>query len=56
MLLPVVLLEYETCSLTLLQEYRLSAFETRVLRRILELWRDEVTGGWRKLHKEEMHD
>jgi hypothetical protein len=27
-------------------------FENRVLRRIFGLKRDEVTGGWRKLHKE----
>jgi hypothetical protein len=27
-------------------------FENRVLRRIFEMKRDEVTGGWRKLHNE----
>jgi hypothetical protein len=27
-----------------------------VLRRIFEPKRDEVTGGWRKLHNEELHD
>jgi hypothetical protein len=27
-----------------------------VLRRILEPKRDEVTGGWRKLHNEELHN
>jgi hypothetical protein len=31
-------------------------FENRVLRRILELKREEVTGEWRKLHNEELHD
>ena len=31
-------------------------FEIRVLRRILGLNRDEVTGEWRKLHKEELND
>jgi hypothetical protein len=31
-------------------------FENRVLRRIFGPKRDEVTGGWRKLHKEELHD
>jgi hypothetical protein len=30
-------------------------FENRVLRRIFELKRDEVTSGWRKLHNEEPH-
>jgi hypothetical protein len=30
-------------------------FENRVLRRIYGPKRDEVTGGWRKLHNEELH-
>jgi hypothetical protein len=30
-------------------------FENRLLRRILGPKRDEVTGGWRKLHNEELH-
>jgi hypothetical protein len=30
-------------------------FENRVLRRIIGLERDEVAGGWRKLHNEELH-
>jgi hypothetical protein len=30
-------------------------FENRVLRRIFGPKRDEVTGGWRKLHNEEPH-
>jgi hypothetical protein len=34
---------------------RLRVFENRVLRRIFGLKRDEVTGGWRKLHNEELH-
>jgi hypothetical protein len=34
---------------------RLRMFENRVLRRIFGLKRDEVTGGWRKLHNEELH-
>jgi hypothetical protein len=33
----------------------LRVFENRVLRRIFEPNRDEVTGGWRKLHNEELH-
>jgi hypothetical protein len=28
----------------------------RVLRRIFEPKRDRVTGGWRKLHNEELHN
>jgi hypothetical protein len=31
-------------------------FENRVLRMILGPKRDEVTGEWRKLHNEELHD
>jgi hypothetical protein len=33
----------------------LRVFENRVLRRISGPKRDEVTGGWRKLHNEELH-
>jgi hypothetical protein len=29
-------------------------FENRVLRRIFGPYREEVTGGWRKLHNEEL--
>jgi hypothetical protein len=31
-------------------------FENRLLRRTFGLKRDEVTGGWRKLHNEELHN
>ena len=31
-------------------------FESRVLRRIFGLKRNEVTGEWRKLHNEELND
>jgi hypothetical protein len=31
-------------------------FENRVLRRTFGPKRDEVTGGWRKLHNEELHN
>jgi hypothetical protein len=31
-------------------------FENRVLRRIIGPKRDEVAGGWRKLHNEELHN
>jgi hypothetical protein len=30
--------------------------ENRVLRRMFGPKRDEVTGGWRKLHNEELHN
>ena len=52
MILPVVLYECETWSLTLRGERRLRAFENRVLRRIFGPKRDEVTGEWRILHNE----
>jgi hypothetical protein len=39
-----------------MKEHRLSVFENRVLRRIFGPKRDEVTGGWRKLHNEELHN
>jgi hypothetical protein len=38
------------------EESRLRMFENRVLRRIFGAKRDEVTGEWRKLHNEELHD
>jgi hypothetical protein len=31
-------------------------FKNRVLRRIFVPYRDEVTGGWKKLRKEELRD
>jgi hypothetical protein len=31
-------------------------FENRLLRRIFGTKRDEVTGEWRKLHNEELHN
>jgi hypothetical protein len=55
-ILPVVLYGCETWSLILREEHRLGVFENRVLRRIFGPKRDEVTGEWRKLHNEELHD
>jgi hypothetical protein len=55
-ILPVVLYGCETWSLTLRDEHRLRMSENRVLRRIFGPKRDEVTGEWRKLHKEELHN
>jgi hypothetical protein len=49
-----VLCGCETWSVTLREESSLSVFENRVLRRIFELKRDEVTGEWRKLQNEEL--
>jgi hypothetical protein len=55
-ILPVALYGCETWSLTLREEQRLRVFENRVLRRIFGPKRDEVTGEWRKLHNEELHN
>ena len=55
-ILPVVLYGSETRSLILREERRLRVFENRVLRRVFESKRDEVTGEWRKLHNEELND
>jgi hypothetical protein len=46
-ILPVVLYGCETWSLI---------FKNRVLRRIFGPNRDEMKGGWRKLHNEELHN
>ena len=42
--------------LTLREEHKLRVFENRVLRRIFEPKRVEVTAEWRKLHDEELND
>jgi hypothetical protein len=55
-ILPVVLYGCGTWSVKLREEHRLRVFENRVLRRIFGPKRDEVTGEWRKLHNEELHD
>jgi hypothetical protein len=55
-ILHVILYGCEIWSLTLKEEHRLRVFENKVLRRIFGPKRDEVTGGWRKLHNEELHD
>jgi hypothetical protein len=38
------------------EERRLRVFENRVLKRIFEPTRDEVTGEWRKLCNDELND
>ena len=55
-ILPLVVYGFETWSLTLREERRLSVFQNRVLRRVLGPKRDEVRGEWRKLHNEELSD
>jgi hypothetical protein len=51
----MVLCGCETWSLILREEHRLRMFGNRMLRRIFGPKRDEVMGGWRVLHKEELH-
>jgi hypothetical protein len=55
-ILPVVLYGCETSSLTLREEHRLRVFEISALRRIFGSTRDQVTGAWRKVHNEELHN
>jgi hypothetical protein len=55
-ILPVVLYGYESRSLTLVEEHRLRVPENTMLRRIFGPKRDEVMGGRRKLHNEELHN
>jgi len=38
------------------EERKLRVFENMVLRRIFGARRDDVTGEWRRLHKEELND
>jgi len=54
--LSLVLYGCETWSFTLKEERRLRVFENRVLRKIFEPRRDEVTRELRKLHNEELND
>jgi hypothetical protein len=51
-ILPVVLYEWKIWSLT----HRLKMSENRVLRRIFGPKREEVAGGWKRLHDEELHN
>ena len=54
-ILPVALYGCETWSLTRRVERKLRGFGNMVLRRIFESRRDEVTGGWRRWHDEELN-
>jgi hypothetical protein len=46
----------KTWSLTLGIECRRKVFGKRMLRRIFGPKRDEIIGGWRKLHYEKLHN
>jgi hypothetical protein len=52
----VVLYGCGTSSLTLREKHRLRVFENRVLRKIFGPKTNEVVGGWKKLHNEELHN
>jgi hypothetical protein len=54
--LSLVLYGCETWSLTLMDEHKQRVFENRVLKRIFGPKGERVTGGWRKLHNEELHN
>jgi hypothetical protein len=55
MVLPVVLYGCETWSLTFREESTLRVFENKVMS-IFRPSRYEVTGKWRKLHNDKLHD
>jgi hypothetical protein len=55
-ILPVILCGCKTWSLTLREEHKLRVFENRMLRRIFGTRREEVTGDWRKLCNEGLHN
>jgi hypothetical protein len=52
--LPVVLCGCEAWFLTS-REHRIEMPESRVSRKIFELKRNEVIGGWRKFNSDELH-
>jgi hypothetical protein len=53
---PLILNGYETWSMILREEHTLKVFEHRVLRRTFGPKRDEMVGGLRKLHNEELRN
>jgi hypothetical protein len=53
-ILPAVLYGCETYFQTLRKEHRVRVFENMMLRRILGSKRDDIKGGLRKVHKEEL--
>ena len=55
-ILPVFVYGCETSSLTSREEHKLRVFRNRLMRRIFEPKRDEVTAEWRKLRNEELND
>jgi hypothetical protein len=56
MILPTVLYGCETSSLTLTVEQKPRLFKNRLLKNIFGPKKDKVTGGWRKLHNEQLYE
>jgi hypothetical protein len=42
--------------MSLREEHTLRMFQNRVVRRIFGPKKEEVAGGWRRLHNEELHN
>jgi hypothetical protein len=55
-ILPVVLHGCKTWSQTVREEHKLRVFEKKVSGRIFGPKRTEVTGGWKRLHNEELYN
>jgi hypothetical protein len=55
-ILAVLLCGCEAWPLTWREEHRPRVFENRVLRKIFQPKREEVTGQWRRLHNEKLCD
>jgi hypothetical protein len=55
-ILPVVLYVYETWFSILRKGTRLRISENRMLKIMFEPKSEEVAGGWRRLHNEELHN
>ena len=55
-ILPVVVYDCETWSLTMKEERRLRVFGNKVFRRIFGPKRNELTGEWIRLYSEELND
>lgn len=43
-------------ALILMEEHRLRVLQNKVMRKTFGPKREEVTGDWRKLYKEKLHD
>jgi hypothetical protein len=55
-ILHVALYRCKTWSLTVWEGHRLRVYENRVLSKIFGSKQEEVAGGWRRLHNEDLHN